>query len=156
MSKRDDHFRSTMTTDITDEMTYTGEEFLAYLDELDKDNQRMGKNNKNSVPTEKMFTLEDVDQMTMAQFQDGQRSGMYRCHAVISNEISRLRQSLDDVWSITYHDVITPEKKELADKIIFAQDTLAVLEDMFQGSYFENLDNLSKEIKHEGDTSWAS
>jgi hypothetical protein len=116
----------------------------------------MGKKDKNQVPTEKMFTLEDVDQMTMAQFQDGQRSGMYRCHAVVSNEISRLRQSLNDVWSITYHDLITPEKKELADKIVFAQDTLAVLEDMFQGSYFENLDSLKGETEHGEDTSWAS
>jgi hypothetical protein len=116
----------------------------------------MGKKDKNQVPTEKMFTLEDVDQMTMAQFQDGQRSGMYRCHAVVSNEISRLRQSLGDVWAIHYHDLITPEKKEMADKITFAVDTLAILEDMFQGSYFENLDNLNKESKHEGDTSWAS
>jgi len=114
------------------------------------------KNKKDLGPTDKIYNLEEVDEMTVAQFQDGQRSGMYRCHAVISNEISRLRQSLDDVWSITYHDVITPEKKELADKIVFAQDTLAVLEDMFQGSYFENLDNLNKEIKHEGDASWAS
>jgi hypothetical protein len=116
----------------------------------------MGKKDKNQVPTEKIFTLEDVDQMTMAQFQDGQRSGMYRCHAVVSNEISRLRQSLNDVWSITYHDLITPEKKELADKIVFAQDTLAVLEDMFQGSYFENLDRLKSETEHGEDTSWAS
>jgi hypothetical protein len=68
--------------------------------------------------------------------------GMFICHKVTSKEISRLRQSLNDVWSIHYHDLITPEKKEMADKITFALDTLAVLEDMFQDSYFEKLDKL--------------
>jgi hypothetical protein len=52
--------------------------------------------------------------------------------------------------------LITPEKKELADKIVFAQDTLAVLNDMFQDSYFEKLDILKIEAEHGEDTSWAS
>lgn len=33
----DDYIRATMTTDILDEKTYTGEEFLAHLEELDKE-----------------------------------------------------------------------------------------------------------------------
>lgn len=32
----DDYSRGTMTTVMIDEKTYTGEEFLAHLDELDK------------------------------------------------------------------------------------------------------------------------
>jgi hypothetical protein len=116
----------------------------------------MKKNKKDLGPTDKIYSLDEVDEMTLAQFQAGKLEGMYTCHEVISKEISRLRQSLDDVWSITYHDLITPEKKELAGKIVFAQDTLAVLDDMFQDSYFESLDSLKSETEHGEDTSWAS
>ena len=114
------------------------------------------KAKKDLGPTDKIYSLEEVDEMTLAQFQSGKLEGMYKCHEVINREISRLRQSLDDVWAITYHDLITPEKKELADKIVFAQDTLAVLDDMFQDSYFEKLDSLKGETEHGEDTSWAS
>ena len=114
------------------------------------------KAKKDLGPTDKIYSLEEVDEMTLAQYQAGKLDGMYKCHEVIGKEISRLRQSLDDVWAITYHDIITPEKKELADKIVFAQDTLAVLNDMFQGSYFEKLDILKTEAEHREDTSWAS
>jgi hypothetical protein len=117
---------------------------------------KVKKSKKDPGPTDKIYSLEEVDEMTLVQYQAGKLDGMYKCHEVISREISRLRQSLDDVWSITYHDLITPEKKELADKIVFAQDTLAVLDDMFQDSYFESLDSLKSETEHGGDTSWAS
>lgn len=116
----------------------------------------MGKNKKDLGPTDNIYSLEEVDEMTRAQFQAGKLEGMYKCHKVVSKEFSRLRQSLDDVWAITYHDIITPEKKELADKIVFAQDTLAVLNDMFQDSYFEKLDSLKSEAEHGEDTSWTS
>jgi hypothetical protein len=145
MSKRDDHFRSTMATAITDETTYTSGEFLTYLDELDKDNQTMGKHNKNSVPTEKMFTLEDVDQMTITQFIEGQRRGMYQCHGVFSDSIARLRQSLDDVWAIEYTGVITSDKEARASELTFAINTLTTLHDMFQGEYDTRIDKLNKE-----------
>lgn len=114
------------------------------------------KAKKDLGPTDKIYSLEDLDETTLAQFQAGKLEGMYECHDVISKEISRLRQSLNDVWAITYNDLITPEKKELANKIVFAQDTLAVLDDMFQDSYFEKLDSLKSDAEHGEDTSWAS
>lgn len=116
----------------------------------------MAKNKKDLGPTSKVYSLEELGEHTLAQFQAGKLEGMYECHEVVSKEISRLRQSLNDVWAITYHDLITPDKKELADKIVFAQDTLAVLDDMFQDSYFEKLDGLKSEIEYGEDTTWAS
>lgn len=116
----------------------------------------MGKHKKDLGPTDKVYSLEEVDETTLAQFRAGKLEGMYECHNVVSKEISQLRQSLNDVWAITYQDLITPEKKELADKIVFAQDTLAVLDDMFQDSYFEKLDGLKSVIEHGEDTTWAS
>lgn len=76
-------------------------------------------------------------------YNDAILEGMFLCHKVISKEIDCLRQSLNVVWSIHYHsDLITPDKKEMADKLTFALDTLSVLDDMFQGSYLEKIDKL--------------
>jgi hypothetical protein len=116
----------------------------------------MGKKDKNQVPTEKMFTLDDVDQMTMAQFQDGQRKGMYQCHDAVSDSIERLRRSLEDVWAIEYSGVITSDKKARAAELTFAINTLTTLDDMFQGEYDTRLDKLNRETKQGEDTSWAS
>jgi hypothetical protein len=41
----DEYWRGTMTTVMIDEKTYTGEEFLAHLDELDKEDDN-GKESK--------------------------------------------------------------------------------------------------------------
>jgi len=96
--------------------------------------------------SEKMYSLDEFDEATLAQFNEGTLHGMYQCHEIISDTLTRFKQSLDDVWAITYQGLITPEKKELTDKIVFAQDTLAVLEDMFQDFYFEKLDSLKGEM----------
>ena len=104
----------------------------------------MGKKDKNQVPTEKMFTLEDVDQMTLTQYLEGQRKGMYQCHEAFSDTIERLRQSLEDVWAIEYLGVITSDKKARVEEITFAINTLTTLEDMFQGEYDTKLDKLNK------------
>jgi hypothetical protein len=105
----------------------------------------MGKNKKDLGPTDKIYSLEDVDQMTMAQFQDGQRKGMYQCHDITNDSIERLRRSLEDVWAIEYSGVITPEKKARVEEITFAINTLTTLDDMFQGKYDTELDLLNKE-----------
>jgi hypothetical protein len=106
----------------------------------------MPREDKNSVPTEKMFTLKDVDQMTSTQFIAGQRKGMYQCHDIVNDSIERLRRSLEDVWAIEYSGVITPEKKARVEEITFAINTLTTLDDMFQGEYDTRLDKLNEDI----------
>ena len=105
----------------------------------------MAKHNKNHVPTEKMFTLEDVDQMTATQFTEGHRRGMYECHEAVSDSIARLRQSLEDVWAIEYTEVITSDKNARIAELTFAINTLTTLHDMFQGEYDTRLNKLNKE-----------
>ena len=116
----------------------------------------MAKNKKDLGPTDKIYSLEEVEQITALTLLDGKRRGMYKCHDAFSNSVARLRQSLEDVWAIEYSGVITAEKKARVAELIFAIDTLATLDDMFQGEYDEKLDKLNSEIEHGEDTSWAS
>ena len=104
----------------------------------------MGKHKKDLGPTDKIYNLEDVDQITLTQYFEGQRKGMYQCHEAFSDTIERLRQSLEDVWAIEYSGVITSDKKARVEEITFAINTLTTLEDMFQGEYDTKLDKLNK------------
>ena len=73
---------------------------------------------------------------------EGKNEGMYACHDVTVSAIKRLRRSLEDVWSIEYSGVITPQKQVQADKILFAIDTLATLDDIFADEYDTKLAEL--------------
>lgn len=105
---------------------------------------------KNQVPTEKLFTLDDVDEMTLRQFQEGQLRGMYKCHDAFSDSLVRLRQSLEDVWAIEYTGPITAAKQARVDTLAFAINTLSTLEDMFQDEYDAKLDKMKYELREEG------
>jgi hypothetical protein len=100
---------------------------------------------KNPTPSDTLFSLDEMDEATLEQFQSGTLNGMYECHGVVDEEIRRLRRSLEDVWSIYNSGVITPDNKAIVDKIVFAVDTLTTLADMFQGAYFEKLDELKQD-----------
>jgi len=100
---------------------------------------------KNPTPSDTLFSLDEMDEATLEQFQSGTLNGMSECHGVVDEEIRRLRRSLEDVWSIYNSGVITPDNKAIVDKIVFAVDTLTTLADMFQGAYFEKLDELKQD-----------
>jgi len=103
----------------------------------------MGKNSNYPNPTEKIYSLEDVDEIALTQFQSGQHNGMYQCHGIVGDTIERLRQSLEDVWAIEYSGVITSDKKARVEEITFAINTLTTLDDMFQGEYDTKLNLLN-------------
>lgn len=46
----DDYWRGTMTTVMIDEKTYTGEEFLSHLNELDKEDEEDAKKQEGPWP----------------------------------------------------------------------------------------------------------
>jgi hypothetical protein len=95
----------------------------------------MGKHNKNSVPTEKMFTLEDVDEMTMTQFHAGVVKGMQILDEAYSEEVKSLKSSFEDVWAVFYSGNITPEKQRIADQMAIVSESLATLVDVLADSY---------------------
>lgn len=106
----------------------------------------MGKHKKDFDPTSKVYSLVEVEQMTASRFEEGQRQGMYKCHDAFSDTLARLRQSLEDVWAIEYTGVITSDKKARVAELTFAINTLATLDDMFQGEYDTKLDKLNKDV----------
>lgn len=111
-----------------------------------KGNKQLKKQMKDLGPTSKVYSLEEVEQMTASSFLDGQRKGMFKCHDAFSDTLVRLRQSLEDVWAIEYSGVITAEKKARVAELTFAIDTLVTLDDMFQGEYDTKLDKLNREL----------
>jgi hypothetical protein len=145
----DVYMRGTMTTlPLNTEDGMTEEEFLAHLDKLDKEID-MGK--KDPTPTDKVYSLEEVEEMTLTQFREGQRNGMYQCHDTVNNTIRRLRQSLEDVWAIEFSGAITDTKRAQVDKMLFALDTLTTLDDMFQGAYDDKLFAINAEDEDWGE-----
>jgi hypothetical protein len=99
--------------------------------------------------SKKTYTPEEFNKATLAKFRGGNMQGMFECHAIFSESLSRLRQSLDDVWSIEYNGKITPSKQAYMDKLSFAVDTLGSLEELFQDEYFRKLDELKAEEEAE-------
>jgi hypothetical protein len=106
------------------------------------------KNKKDLGPTDKIYSLDEMDEATLERFQSGTLQGMYECHEVVTSEIARLRCSLEDVWSIEYSGAITPDKQARVDKLTFAVDTLVTLQDMVQGAYDTKLDALKREVSY--------
>jgi len=129
-----------------DESSYTGEEFIQLLEQDGM--KKMSK--KNPTPSDTLFSLDEMNEATLEQFQSGTLNGMAECHGVVDEEIRRLRRSLEDVWSIYNTGVITPDNKAIVDKIVFAVDTLTTLADMFQDAYFGKLDEFKKESEDSG------
>jgi hypothetical protein len=87
-----------------------------------------------------MYSIDEVDEVSLEQFKEGTLNGMYQCHEVFEEEFFRFRRSLEDVWTVYASEVITPEKKERMDQMQFAIDSLGVFEEFFQQSYMEKLD----------------
>lgn len=104
--------------------------------------QKMGKKKNNSE--EKTFTIDEVDEMTLAQFRAGNQKGMYDCYDIFKELTSRLKQSSSDVWAIYNLNLITPDKKKVVDQMEFAINLLDTLEDMFQDYYDIKLDDIRR------------
>ena len=109
----------------------------------------MGK--KDPKPSDKIYSLEEVEETTLTKFQEGQRQGMYKSHKVFSDTLVRLRQSLEDVWAIEFSGVITDTKRAQVDKMLFAVDTLTALDDMFQEAYDDKLSAITAEDEDWGE-----
>jgi hypothetical protein len=75
--------------------------------------------------------------------------GMYSCHNITADAISRLRKSLEDVWTIEWTGTVTPEKKAYMEKLNFALDTLTALADIFQDDYDVEIDKLKAKTEPE-------
>jgi hypothetical protein len=85
---------------------------------------------------EKLYTLDEFDRATLAQFQSGVAAGILRSSEVTAKTIHRFKTSMSDVWEIYNQGFITPEKKVVINQMVFAIDLLETLSDVL----FELLD----------------
>jgi hypothetical protein len=130
---------------------FTTEEFFAHLAKLEKENKMGKKDPKPSDKIRHLYSLKEVEEMTLTKFQEGQRQGMYKSYKVFSDTLVRLRQSLEDVWAIEFSGVITDTKRAQVDKMLFAVDTLTTLDDMFQEAYDDKLSAITAEDEDWGE-----
>jgi hypothetical protein len=92
---------------------------------------------------------EHEEEFDNSSFDVGVLHGMYECHNITSDAISRLRKSLEDVWTIEWNGTVTPEKKAYMEKLNFALDTLTAFADIFQDDYDVKLDKLKAKAEPE-------
>jgi hypothetical protein len=72
--------------------------------------------------------------------------GFYESYDVFHHAIDRLKTSLNDYAAIEYQDFY-PKKHN--DKVAFAHNTLAVLEELFMDAYNQKIDPLKWELKND-------
>ena len=99
----------------------------------------MAKNKKQTNSDDITMSMDEFDEATLKQFYSGRLNGRYKCHDVFTDTFARLKQSLEDVWSIEILGLMNDEKKIRTEKLTFAIATLSTLEDMFFDEYDSRL-----------------
>lgn len=85
--------------------------------------------------------------MIDSSFYDGQLDGFYECHDITTEVIRKLRNSLEEVWSIEQCDVYAVKNNSYQEKLNFAINTLVHLEEMFQDKYDSGLGIIKSHIE---------
>ena len=81
-------------------------------------------------------------------FHEGQLDGYYECYDLATEVIRKLRNSLEEVWSIEQEDSSYPPKQnDQVTKLMFAINTLVHLEEMFQDKYDIGLEIIKSHIE---------
>ena len=85
--------------------------------------------------------------MSDESFHEGQLQGYYECHDLTTEVITKLRRSLEEVWSIEQGDVYPVKTNSYQEKLNFAINTLAHLEEVFQDKYDIGLEIIKSHIE---------
>lgn len=80
-------------------------------------------------------------------FYDGQLDGFYECHDITTEVIRKLRNSLEEVWSIELESPNPKTEVSTPDKLMFAINTLVHLEEVFQDKYDSGLGIIKSHIE---------
>ncbi len=86
----------------------------------------------------KTFTAEQVTAIENEAYENGMKNGFYQSYEMFDRVINKLRNSLEDVWSIEQDDGFPANSNSL--KINFAVKTLEYLEDMIEAETYERPD----------------
>lgn len=86
-----------------------------------------------------------------SRYYEGKMQGMYEVYEAFEDSISKLRDSLDNVWMIhDQDDFVTQANKDYKERLGFALNTLNVIGEMFRDQYDIRIDKLVNE--RDGDT----
>ena len=67
---------------------------------------------------------------------EGKLSGMFNAYEAMANSMDKIRSSIDNVWMIhDQEDFISDSVQEQKDRLMFARNTLSVLEEVFNDEY---------------------
>jgi hypothetical protein len=74
---------------------------------------------------------------------EGKMDGMAQVYEIFDDALSKLRNSIDNVWMIyDQDDFIRPAITEQKDRLQFSLNTLFVLREMFDGEYDSKIDEI--------------
>jgi hypothetical protein len=77
------------------------------------------------------------------QYLEGKLSGMFNTYEAFDVVMSKLRSSIDNVWMIhDQEDLVKKSSEEHKDRLMFAQNALSVLREMFDDEYDSRLNEV--------------
>ena len=123
------------------ESSMTAEEFAQFLNKLDKKMEEDTMSHKTNK--EKQSRSDGYD-----AYLEGRMSGMFEAYDIFVGAISKLENSLDNVWMI--HDqggMLNKSSEEHKAKLSFANSTLFILREMFENEYNQGLADIKSDIK---------
>ena len=80
-------------------------------------------------------------------FHEGQLDGYYECYDLATEVIRKLRNSLEEVWTIEMEHPNPKKEVNTTEKLTFAINTLVHLEEMFQDKYDIGLEIIKSHIE---------
>ena len=114
---------------------------MQFLNKLDKKVEEDNMNQKTNK--EKQSHSDGYD-----AYLEGRMSGMFEAYDIFVGAISKLENSLDNVWMI--HDqggMLNKSSEEHKEKLSFANSTLFLLREMFENEYNQGLADIKSDIK---------
>lgn len=83
----------------------------------------------------KTFTAEQVTAIENEAYENGTKTGFYQSYEMFDRVIKKLRNSIEDVWSIEMQ--ASRDNLHNIERLEFAINTLVQLEDMIEAETYE-------------------
>jgi hypothetical protein len=117
------------------------EEFMEFINKLDK------KIEEDNMNKQKPSRSDEYD-----AYREGRMSGMFEAYDIFTDAISKIRDSLDNVWMIhDQGDLLNKSSEEHKAKLSFAMSTLFILRETFEDEYNSGLSAIKSGMKEYGD-----
>jgi len=120
-----------------DKSSMEPEEFMEFINKLDK------KIEEDNMNKQKLSRSDEYD-----AYKEGRMSGMFEAYDIFTNAISKIKDSLDNVWMIhDQGDLLNKSSQEHKEKLSFAMSTLFILRETFENEYDQGLADIKSGMK---------